>query len=249
MQLTEKLYDLFLLEKQIRGMQSRLDSATRRCSAQQAKHDQLLRQQEEMTDQLKHGRAKANERESMAAEIEQKIAHQRELMNNVKSNKEYSSLLIEINTYKLDKENAEQEALEQMSAVDRMDQELAEVTDKAQAQKKLVAVGQSEIEACKSEVGEQLDRLISERSTAEKDLSANALSTFKKLADIHDGDAMATVTEENRRTMEYGCGGCYLSIPVERVSTLMSSSDEIVICPNCNRMLFMDQDLKAAIVK
>ena len=131
MQLTEKLYDLFLLEKQIRGMQSRLDSATRRCSAQQAKHDQLLRQQEEMTDQLKHGRAKANDRESMAAEIEQKIAHQRELMNNVKSNKEYSSLLIEINTYKLDKENAEQEALEQMSAVDLMDQELVEVTDKA----------------------------------------------------------------------------------------------------------------------
>ena len=123
------------------------------------------------------------------------------------------------------------------------------MTDKAHAQKTLVAVGQSEIEACKSEVGEQLDRLISERSTAEKDLSANALSTFKKLADIHDGDAMATVTEENRRTMEYGCGGCYLSIPVERGSTLMSSSDEIVICPNCNRMLFMDQDLKAAIVK
>ena len=111
----EKLRELFLLDKQVRGMTTRLDVATNRLGAQRTRLTQFQQQHTEMEDQIKHARVKASELEKQANEIEERIERQRELMNSVKNNKEYSALLIEVNTLKIDKDKAEEEALEQMA--------------------------------------------------------------------------------------------------------------------------------------
>ena len=248
MSLIQQMYDLVLLDQNIRGLSGRLDVASRRFAFQQDKSTQLQHQQAEMDHQFKHAQVKVSELEKQTAEIDERIERQRQQMNTVNNNKEYSSLLIEINTLKSEKGKVEDQTLEQMTQVEAMRQELSGIADRIGDQQKLVIVAESEVEECRSEVGDTLDRLMKERTEAKQQLPSKMRDTFDRLVRMHDGDAVASVVEENRRTHEYSCGGCYLAIPVETVSTLMSS-DDIVVCTNCNRMLMLDQNLKTSLVK
>jgi predicted nucleic acid-binding Zn-ribbon protein len=248
MPLAEQLYDLYLLDKQVRGMSSRLDAANRRLQLQQNRLAQLEQQHSELADQLLHTRAKATELEKQADEFEQRIGTDRDRMNSANNNKEFSALLIEVNTLKTDKGKVEDEALEQMTHIDTLEQELSEMAARVEQQSKLVNSALGDVETCRSEVGDQLEQLGGQRSVAEQNLPTSARSQFNRIAEMHEGEAMAQVVETSRRNKEYTCGGCYLSMPFERLNALMNT-DEIVTCPSCGRILYLETKLKASFVK
>jgi hypothetical protein len=244
MSLNLKLRDLFLLDQQMRGLQSRLDAALARQKAQQTKLDRFHQQRSELTDQHKQTQAKAAGFEHQVQDVETRIARYREQMNSVKSNKEYSALLIEVNTLKLDKAKFEEQALEQMGKVEALAADVKQVGDKAAEQQKLLGVAEAEVVACRNEVQAQLNDVTRRREEAAQQVPAEALATFNRLAHIHDGEAMAPVIEESRRHLEYSCGGCYMSIPVERVNALTKAGSQVVCCTNCGRILYLEQELK-----
>ena len=248
MPLADQLYDLYLLDKQVRGMSSRLDAANRRLKVQQNRLAQLEQQHSELADQLLHARAKAAELEKQADEIEQRIGADRDRMNSAKNNKEYSALLIEVNTLKIDKGKVEDDALEQMTRIDTLEQELAEMAARVEQQSKLVNAAVADVETCRVEVGDQLEQLEGQRSVAEQNLPASARMDFNRIAEMHEGEAMAQVVEKSRRNKEYTCGGCFLSMPFERLNALMTT-DDIVTCPSCGRILYLETKLKASFVK
>ena len=247
MALQEQMYELFLLDRQVRGMRRRLDVAKRRLGKQETTLNQLQRQRTELTDQLKHSQVKAADLENEIRSHEQRIEHLRQQMNTITSNKEYSAVLVELNSLKEDKSKLEDETLNQMGEVDRVRQQIQELDGQVEKQTALVARAQQEVESSRADVEPQLDALAGQHAQAQQLLPAEAQETFRRLQDTHEGEAMASVTEENRRSMEYSCGGCYISIPVERVNVLMVDQDQIVCCPNCGRILYLDQELKTSI--
>lgn len=247
MSLQDQLKELFLLDKQVRGLRTRLDAATRRTELQKNKRDQLKQKNAELADQLKQSQAQANSLESQAKEKDQQITRHREQMNAVHSNKEYSALLVEVSTLKNDKGKLEDQALEQMTEVDAIKQQQGDLQDKIQQQEKLVRQAQDEVDAARAEVGDKLDEVTADRDRAAAEVPEDVLSAFDRLAEAYDGQAMAEVEEQDRRRMEYTCGGCYISLPVEHVNSLMLKPNEVVTCPNCHRILYIAEDLKSAL--
>ncbi len=248
MPLADQLYDLYMLDKQVRGMSSRLDAANRRLRLQQNRLAQLKQQHSELADQLLHTRAKATELEKQADEIEQRIDADRDRMNSAKNNKEYSAMLVEVETLKINKDKIEDEALEQISRIDTLEQELSEMAVRVEDQSKLVNMAVADVETCRAEVGDQLTQLEGQRSVAEQNMPASARADFNRIAEMHEGESLAQVVCQNRRNNEYTCGGCYLSMPFERLNALMTT-DEIVTCPSCGRILYLETKLKASFVK
>jgi uncharacterized protein len=246
MSLQAKLRELFLLDQQVRGMSARRDAALTRQKALQGKLDRLQQQRRELAEQHKLGQAKAAGLEHQARDVETRIARLREQMNNVKNNKEYSALLVEVNTIKLEKGKLEDQALEQMGKVETLGQELKGFDDKVAEQEKLTALAKAEVAAAEAEVGGQLVELKQKRDLAEQEVPEEARAQFNRVATAHDGETMAPVIEESRRHLEYSCGGCYMSIPVERVNALTRGGDQVVICPSCGRILYLDSELKAS---
>ena len=112
---------------------------------------------------------------------------------------------------------------------------------------KLVARADTEVQACQTEIGQELDQLKNDRTQAEQDIPVDVRTVFNRMADMHEGEGMAPVSEVSRRNREYLCDGCYMSIPVERVNALIIQQDTLVLCPSCNRILYIDQELKASI--
>jgi len=249
MSLAEQLRALYLVDQKVRGLRSRLDAAIRRVDAQQRRLDEFERQRDELAEQLKVAQARGQGFETEAQGIEDRINKYREQMNSVKTNKEYSALLTEVNTLKVEKGKFEDQALEQMSRADILTAELKAADEQVESQRKIVANAESEAEACRNDVGETLDKLQAERDAAAAELPEPVLAHFDRVANENDGDPMAPVTEESRRHLEYACGGCYMGIPVERLNSLMVGRDEIVLCPSCGRILYLDAELKSSLVK
>lgn len=248
MSIQAKLRDLFLLDQQVRGLRGRSETALRHQKLQQTRLDRLLAQRNETAEQHKLIQAKASGFEHQARDVEDRIAHLREQMNSVKNNKEYSALLMEVSTLKNDKSKVEDQALELMGKVEQITADLKQLDEKVAQQQKLVASAETEVNASRAEVAQQLAEVSARREQAEQELPLETRQLFAKLADMHEGEAMAPVIEESRRHLEYSCGGCYMSIPVERVNAL-TTRDDVVVCPNCNRILYLDQELKASMVR
>ncbi|MCC7192973.1 MAG: hypothetical protein IT444_09360 [Phycisphaeraceae bacterium] len=246
MSLQQKLRDLFILDSQLRGMRTRLDGSTKRLEKQKTKLDLIERQRAELADQIKQNSVKASALEKQVKDVDLRVETLRAQMNSVKNNKEYSALLIEVNTLKLDKGKLEDQALEQMTKVDQLKGQAGELDGKAEEQQKLVVIAESEVNKSREELGTQLDELTAKRDAAEQEVPVEVRIQFNRLSEIHEGEALAPVTEESRRNMEYNCGGCYMGLPVERVNALMRRPDDLVLCPSCGRILYMEEDLKAS---
>lgn len=249
MALQDRVYQLFLLDQQVRGLSSRLIAARKRQSAQKAKLDQLTTQHAELADQVKHAAAKAANLEGEAGDIETRIESLRDKMNTATNNKEYQVLLVEVNTIKLDKNKKEEEAIKAMEERDRLEKQLKELEGKVADQKKLVAVAEKEVTDRLAEVGQKLNEVTIQRDAAGKDLPPDIVTTFNKACDIHDGEAMAVVVEESRRHNEYSCGGCYMGLPAERVSALMGRRDDLISCPSCGRILYVEAELRSSLTR
>jgi len=244
----EKLQRLVLGDQQGRGWRSRLDAATRRHEAQHRKLEQYRQQHAELSQQLRQSRAHASELEAQSQSIEQKVSRAREQMNAVKSNKEYSALLVEVNTLKQEKARKEEEALEAMTRAEELQGEADRLAGQIAEQEKLVAVSEKEVADRRAEVGERLDEAETNRAQAAADLPVEALKMFERLTYAHDGEAMSHVIETDRKRHEYTCGGCYMQVPFERVNAVLSKPDQLTVCPNCDRILYMSDDAKSEMV-
>lgn len=228
-------------------MRSRLDAALNRQAAQERKKAQLEQQAAELQAQLKQHQAKAALLESEASGLEKRIAGLRDKMNSVTSNKEYSALLVEVNTGKLEQSKHEELALAAMSKVEELAAELETLKARVDEQDRIAKSAATDVEAARNEVGEQLDALTRERDEAGEPIAPAVRKQFDRLCDVHDGEAMAGIEEQNKRRMEYTCDGCYTLIPVETVNTLITRPDEVVTCGNCERILFVSEEIRSSL--
>jgi predicted nucleic acid-binding Zn-ribbon protein len=244
MSVQQKVYELYLLDRQVRGLQTRLDAAQRREVAQQRMLEQLQQQESEMAQQLKQAKVSASGLEHQVKDMDDRITRARDEMNRVRNNKEYSALLIEVNTLKEDRGQVEEQALEQMGLAEQVEAELSGLQAKVAERNKILLKSKEDVIECRAEVGDRLDELSVDRETAAADVPERARGTFERLSDMHEGDALAEVVEESRRNMEYTCGGCFITLPIERLNELMIRSDQLTFCPSCERILRLTDDLR-----
>lgn len=228
-------------------MRSRLDAATRRKDAQQRKLDQLNQAATELDQQMKAAKAHAGTLETEADAIEARITTQRDKMNSATSNKEYSALLVEVNTLKADKSKIDDAQLEAMGKAEALQAEAIGLREKVEAQAKLVAGATKEVDEAQEEVGGKVQELEAERDAAGEPLSNDIRKTFDRLSHTYDGEAMAEISEQDRRRMEYTCDGCYTLLPVESVNALITKPDQLTTCGTCNRILYVGKELRESL--
>ncbi|MEM1107399.1 MAG: C4-type zinc ribbon domain-containing protein [Planctomycetota bacterium] len=247
MSVQEQLRELFVIDQQVRGLRSRVDAASRRLNAQRNKLEQLQRQAAELNEQHLKAKASAGNLEADSKGVDERIEKVRQTMSGVRSNKEYSALLVEVNTLKGEKDVVETKALEQLSKVEEIEALTEEVNAKVEAQAKLVAGAEKEVKDGEAEIADQLGDLESERDAAAEPIDPETLSLYQKLNEDTDGEALGEIEEQDRRRMEYTCGACFMSLPIQVVNATLTATDKPVICSSCGRILFAKAELKEAL--
>jgi len=245
MALNDALVKLHLVDQQLRGLESRVTGARRHAKAQHNQLEKLKTDREQLAAQLKQAEASAANLEMEITATDERIEKLRQQMNSVKTNKEYSAMLVEVNTLKADRGKVEDRALELMGEVESLRTQLAELDASIAEQQRVAEMADAELNERHSEVADRLEELKAERAEAARELPGEALVIFDRLADTTDGEPMAPIIEQDRRRLEYVCGGCYMQVPVEKVNLLLAKN-EMVRCPSCTRILYLEPELKEA---
>lgn len=247
MGLTHNLYELFLIDQQVRGLSRGLNAAGNLLKTQQTRLQQLQRQLSEVTEQLRHAEATAANAENDSNAIEQRIQKLRDQMNSAKNNKEYSAMLVEVNTIKIDKGKAEEVALQHIQRAEQLKAQQDQIKAQIVEQEKLCAHAEQQVAGRRAEVGSKLDEVKALRVQAAQQIPGDVLILFEKLSSSTDGEALAEVTHEDKFD-DYHCGGCYMALPMETVNQL-ASSDRVIRCTSCTRILYLASATRESIRK
>jgi len=237
--LLESLQQLQQIESKLHELRQKINRKKRSIRAHERK---LVTLEAEIA--AKHEETKSAQMASDTLDLEvkgreQEIAKLRENLNKARTNKEYSVLLTQINTAKADNLKVEERILQKMTAVDEAkeaEQKLCH--EREQLQRRIEELGRVS-DSFAAEVADDLASFQRQRDEIAEELPPSALAAFNRVAEKHDGEAMARIDRPDPRRSDYICEGCNMSIATEVVNALMTK-DEIQVCQICGRILYLD---------
>lgn len=238
--LLDKLYQVHQLTYRLYLLNQQIDNQRRRARVQERKIAEHTKGVDELHDRIRKAQAAAHEAEVDLKARESTLEKLRTQLNSTKTNKEYSALLREINTFKADGGRIEEEALRKMGAVDELKAQLATLQQQSQQEHRRLDELNSQAKAREDELAGQIRQIESDRQAAAAELPADMLVQFERVAEAHEGEGMAAVQRPHPKREEYICGGCNMSVTLEQVNAL-STRDEVQTCHCCGRMLYLDE--------
>ena len=171
---------------------------------------------------------------------EETIAKLRTSLNSAKTNKEYAALLTQLNTTKADNSKIENQSLDLLKDIETDEAECRDIQKQIEEQKQTLDQTRKDSEALVSKYQANIDEIQAEWNQIAKSVPREPLEIFKRVAETYDGQAVTTVEEQEGREGTFSCGGCFMGVPTESVNVLMTK-DEIIRCPNCTRILVVDE--------
>jgi predicted nucleic acid-binding Zn-ribbon protein len=169
---------------------------------------------------------------------DEQINKLRAALNSAKTNKEYATLLTQLNTTKADNSKIETQILELMKCIEADEAECDTIRTHIESLKEQLEQIRKDAEVSADKYETDIDNIQKEWDEVANSLTPEALETFKRVAETYDGEAVAEIQEQEGKNGAYSCGGCFMGITAESVNLLMTR-DEIIRCSNCTRILVL----------
>lgn len=236
------LVKLFHADKALREAQERLDAASKDLRVQQRRVTDLTEKQKTAATTLTQTQAQAKSIELDLKSREEHIEKLRTQQQNAKNNKEYQAFLIEISTEKADRQKIEEQLLGLMEKTEADQKAATEATGLLEAENAKLEATKQNIGTRLTDLQKEVDDLRPARDAAAAAVPSRAREQFEKLADHHDGEAMASVTKPNPKYEEYVCGACHMDLVVD-VYNKLKTRDDLIFCPSCRRILYVPEEL------
>jgi len=235
--LLNALVKLQSVENNLRAAKAKLARSRRNVIIKENQLRTLQNSLEAKKEEILLSRIQVDRLELEIKSVDETLSRYRAALNVSKSNKEYAAILTELNTTKADSSKIEIQTLELMKNVDIDQAQCSQIQEQIEKEKSELNEirRQSEEQAKKFEA--EIAQIEQQWQGAAKDVPADALGTFKRVAETYDGEAIAEIEVHDNRSGIYTCGGCFMSLTTETANTLLSR-DEIIRCPNCTRILY-----------
>ena len=241
----EALHRLQTVERKLAEIRRERDAKKRRVG----QHERKVRQAEETLRQSKlvyqDRKIRLDALQLDSAARDQALDRHRQALNGAKTNKEYSAILAAMNTEKADNAKLETEILQLMEETQTLESEAAKVEEEKAEMLTGVAKAEDVLKALEAKTQPQFDALSAQREAASEDVSPTARSTFMRVAERHDGEALASVVKLHPKRDDYSCSGCNLMVTLEVVN-LLATRDDLQICRACGRILYVEGASHAA---
>jgi len=224
------LIDLQALDTRIAGLESELARLPREIATVQAAVDEARKAVEAAKARLEAARKSQRAKEKDLEDNRIKRQKYEGQLYQVKTNKEYSAVLSEIEEVKQEKARIEEEVLNFMEQQERAAVEVKEAEARFKARE---AQGRGEEAALGERLrGVETDLAVvkSERGQLARDLPASVLTDYDQIL-RHRGVAVAEVAKPNF------CGGCRVTITPQRLQELRQQS-ALIHCESCGRYLY-----------
>ena len=239
----DRLRDLQEADLELRRLEQKKESHDRgaRVRADQIKkHEEHI---EALKAEQRQARMAADKKELEVRQKRADIERLRRQQMQIKDNRQYQVLQNEIRFAELAISKIEDEILTDYGEFDIIAGKMKEGEQElAKLRRDLEAV-RTEIEARKNEVDAEIAAQQARRDEIAKALPPAVVDQFNRIADRLDGEALAPVIRDEEEDEEGGvfiCGGCHMSVTQNTYVRLAGRSEDLVTCPNCTRILYLE---------
>jgi len=226
----DRLMQLQAIDSQLYKMNA--EKEAKPAEIQQMK-DALAHKQSDLKDAeavLKSLQVKRKEKELDLESKEEEIKKFQKQLYQIKTNKEYTAMLHEIEGHKADNSVLEEEILKIMEEIDVAQAKVVdekkkfeEITKNTDADIKSIEIRGKEIETASADLNKKRDGLATT-------VDQKTLKTYEKILAGKDGHALVEIVNDS-------CGGCYMSLPPQVINEVRLK-EYIVLCDNCQRILY-----------
>jgi predicted nucleic acid-binding Zn-ribbon protein len=234
----DRLVKLQSVENRLRAAKAKLARCRRSVVLQENQIRSLQSSLEAKKEETQLTRIQCDRLELELKTRDEEVAKLRAALNNAKSNKEYATLLTQLNTTRADNSKIEGQILELMKNIEADETESEEIRQEIDKQKQVLEEKRKKAEISAAEHEAEISEIQKEWDSTAKDIPPQQLEIFNRVAETYDGQAVVEIEGQEGKSNAYSCGGCFMGISAEFVNVLMSK-DELLRCPNCTRILVL----------
>lgn len=181
-------------------------------------------------EKLSKNQKRRRDLESEVQDQKNKTAKYKMQLNDVKTNKEYTSLLKEIEDAENLVESKEEEIISEMLAADEIELEIQTAEKKAAEEKERLLKEKEEILQQSNQKEEDKNQLTGEKQQLEPTIPSDQLRLYRSIFRKNHGIALSPVTDDF-------CSMCQIRIRPQVINELIAQT-QIILCENCGRILY-----------
>jgi len=189
----------------------------------------LVEAQREQVDGL---RKKRREKDSQLQAGQESLKRTRERLFEVKTNKEYQSMLKEIETFEAKNSKLEDEVISLLDELDRLETEFKVKEGELAVRRKSFEEEKNKLETELNSFAQELDACLVKSGEIKKGIPDALLRKYEQIKGIGRGVAVVAVWKEI-------CDGCHMAIPPQMYNELQKTTS-LITCPNCNRIIYWE---------
>lgn len=225
-----KLLELQDIDLRIRALDEQSSDGYAKLDVEQEGIDANIVEAEDLKERLE---VVGKEKRDVETELEDEIIRlkdrQAKLMN-VQTNREYQSLLKEIEHTKGDNKRRTEEIERYAEIAEAMQKKILALEAEAEEGRVALAEEKAKIDALTEELEKKKAKIDKTRGAKVKKVTGSIYKRYEQLRERRNGIAIVGVTSGV-------CQGCFMTIPPQQFNDLMKG-DQLHTCPTCQRMMF-----------
>jgi predicted nucleic acid-binding Zn-ribbon protein len=189
-------------------------------------------------ERVAHSKELGNRRRTLEGQVDllrTKLARLKDQLMAVKTNKEYTAMLHEIQTAEGQIRDEEDKILEVMEEMEGQTAELKQAETVMLKQSAEFQEGIRKTQESAPLLEAELSRLREEKASLETMIDRELLAQYRRIAEVRKGVALAEAKDEL-------CSVCHVRIRPQMYADLLRT-ENIQICDSCSRILFSRQSL------
>jgi predicted nucleic acid-binding Zn-ribbon protein len=188
-------------------------------------------------DKMTASQKRRRELEAEVKDIKAQVAKYKRQLNDVKTNKEYTALLKEIEESQKKVDRMEEEFIAEMLVEDDIQKEIREANQKFAAAKEKYSQEKDALYQKRREMEEKLQRLKAAREELIPQIPPDQVNLYLKIFRNKGGIALSPVKDDF-------CALCHMRVRPQVLNELRDTR-KLILCENCGRILYWDKEKKA----
>jgi predicted nucleic acid-binding Zn-ribbon protein len=222
------------LDLELSRIQAEHDSIPAHMEEIERDHDELSAEIEEQESELKDLKVAIREAESKIAFLDDMSKKYQQQLLTVKTNREYSALLTEIEGVKREKGELEELIIQNMEKNETLSAEIKEKNGRLEELGKQRQSKKDELDLRLKELGKQVAGCKRKREKLTGKVNRPTLRLYERIMNSRVNRAVVPIRSGS-------CGGCFAHVPLQKVADIRKAS-QIYTCDSCGRILYYDEN-------
>jgi predicted nucleic acid-binding Zn-ribbon protein len=225
----QKLLDVQKIDLKIQALEAEVATIPmriRQCEqALEAKRNDLA----ELQGELDEGKKTQRTLERKLEEKQMELGRYNEKLPQIKTNREYKAILLEIDTVEKDISDIEEEVLRKMTDIEEVEARIRAKKAEFDTVAEETQREREKLEQKREELRQSLDGNRFQRDNLAANVDDHLLSQYDRIRSRKGGVGLAQLDDES-------CSACHMALPPQLVNEVIGGA--VKSCPSCQRLLY-----------